>query len=257
MIQIDFLDLCVLLICSAAFLAFRFLPAKTALLKKIPALRELERGFQRAAEEGKRLHFSLGRGGVLFQEGAAGLAALAALKFGVRAGTSGDCSLAVTCGAGAPALMSAAALEAQFPPEAESTARGSQFPLTGFTPASYALGALDALNDPQTCGNVLLGSTGAECTLLAEGAERRGALTLAGSGDLEGQASLTVWSDDVLYGDLFYAIPGAMKTPGARDDGDVVSLPADYRASLGAQDVLRWALILAALGGALTRIILP
>jgi hypothetical protein len=103
--------------------------------------------------------------------------------------------------------------------------------LSGFTPFSYAAGTLPVIYDQQASVNVLIGTFGNEVALITDASERKGSLTLGCSDNLPAQAILYAAAQEPLIGEELYA-GGAYLQAG----------PA-HIASLRAQDILRWVLI--------------
>jgi len=113
--------------------------------------------------------------------------------------------------------------------------------LTGLTPFSYAAGALPIMRDNQISTNVLIGNYGIEIALMTEAAEREGSAVVAASDNLPAQAVLYATTPGTLIGEELFAA-GAYNQAGNF-----------HIASLLAQDVLRWLVILALLAGAILK----
>jgi hypothetical protein len=115
--------------------------------------------------------------------------------------------------------------------------------LSGLSPFSYAAGAMPVVRDENVSANVLMGQFGPEAALLVESAERVNVPTLGGSDDLAAQAVLYAAAQEPLIGEELFAA-GAYLDAG----------PA-HTASLVVQDVLRWALVVALVGGAALKVL--
>jgi len=194
-------------------------------------------------EDGTRLHVSLGRGNMLTTRGASALAGLAMLRQLAErtaisdrppVATSGDPILAILSQDTLQSGYRAAAAEEAYDP---ATGR-----LSGLTPFSFVAGAMPIICDENVSTNVLIGGFGPEAALLAEAAERENALTVAASDDLSAQAALFAAAQEPLISEELYAA------------GAYVGAGASHNASLQVQDVLRWLIILALLGGAALKV---
>jgi hypothetical protein len=213
-------------------------------LRDIPAFSRLRRLAGLAVEAGTRLHISIGRGGMLGAKSGAALAGLAVLERVTRAAsisdrppvaTSGEGTLAILAGDGLHQAYRAVNAEQQYSP---TSAR-----LTGLTPLSFAAGVMPILHDEQVSTNVLVGDFGSEVGLITEAAERSGSLVIAGSDQPAAQAVLFAAAQEPLLGEEIYA------------GGAYLGAAPAHAASLRAQDVLRWVIILAIVGGALLRMV--
>jgi hypothetical protein len=83
----------------------------------------------------------------------------------------------------------------------------------------------------------MLGSFGPEVALLTEASERGGNMTLAGTDNITGQAVLYATAHEPLIGEELYA------------GGAYVNAGPMHTASLRAQDVVRWLLVITILLG--------
>jgi hypothetical protein len=110
--------------------------------------------------------------------------------------------------------------------------------VTGLTPFSYAAGTMPVIFDQNVSANVLAGHFGSEVALITDAAERSGSLTLAGTDSIPGQAVMVATAQEPLIGEELYAA------------GAYINAGQMHIASLRAQDILRWVLIVAILVGA-------
>jgi hypothetical protein len=201
-------------------------------LREIPAFTRLIRGVGLAVEAGQRLHLALGHGGISNQQGASTLVGLSMLQRIARAASISDRPPVATSGEATQAILSqdtlhqtyhAMGADEQYDPDSGQ--------LSGFTPFSYAAGTLPVIYDQQASVNVLIGTFGNEVALITDASERKGSLTLGCSDNLPAQAILYAAAQEPLIGEELYA-GGAYLQAG----------PA-HIASLRAQDILRWVLI--------------
>ncbi|NCP87902.1 MAG: hypothetical protein CO094_07350 [Anaerolineae bacterium CG_4_9_14_3_um_filter_57_17] len=215
---------------------------KPPTFRDIPAFRQIRRAVSMVVEDGSRLHISLGRGSLLTPFGASALAGLSMLRqLGETTSLSDRPSIA-TSGDGVVNLAAQDTLrsahEALRISKPFDINRGQ---LTGLTPFSYAAGALPIMRDNQISTNVLIGNYGIEIALMTEAAEREGSAVVAASDNLPAQAVLYATTPGTLIGEELFAA-GAYNQAGNF-----------HIASLLAQDVLRWLVILALLAGAILK----
>lgn len=208
-------------------------------LRNIPAFERLSRGIGLAVEAGTRLHHSLGSGGVIGVPGAATFLGLSVLQRLARAAAVSDFPPIATSGEAAQAILSQDTLYSatrSINSDAPFDAANAQ--LSGVTPFSFAAGALPIILDRQVSVNVLTGSFGAEVGLIADAAERGNGATLGGSENISAQSILFAATPDALIGEELFAAGAYLQTG------------ATHKASLVVQDIFRWLVILALLGGA-------
>jgi hypothetical protein len=115
--------------------------------------------------------------------------------------------------------------------------------VTGLTPFSYAAGTIATINDDNVSANVVMGDLGTESALLAEASDRENTDLIAASDNLSAQSILYAASQDPLIGEELFAA------------GAYVGAGASHEASLQVQDILRWLVILAILGGAALKLL--
>lgn len=210
-----------------------------AVFRPIPGLQRLRRALGLAVENGTRLHISLGKAGGISTSNAASLMALSALERIAQMSSISDRPPVATSGDGALSILSQDTLRAAY----RTMNALDQFDLTrgrlsGVTPFSYVAGALPVVHNEAVSTNILIGNQGPEAALLAEAADRERAFTLAASDSLPGQAVLYAAAEEALIGEEVYALPAYLQA------GPL------HRASLRAEDVLRWVVIILILVGA-------
>jgi hypothetical protein len=110
--------------------------------------------------------------------------------------------------------------------------------VTGLIPFGYAAGAMHIPQNENVSANIMIGHFGPEVALLTEAAERENAVLVGASDHLAGQAVLFANTQDALIGEELFAT------------GAYLGAGASHFASLTLQDVFRWLIILALLGGA-------
>lgn len=114
--------------------------------------------------------------------------------------------------------------------------------VTGLTPFGYAAGAMNISQNENVSTNIMLGHFGPEAALLAEASDRENITVIGASDDLAGQAVLFANTQDALIGEELFAA------------GAYLGAGASHTASLTVQDILRWTIIVALLGGAFAKL---
>lgn len=209
--------------------------------RPIPAFARLRQAIGLAVEAGQRLHLSVGRGALIGERGPIALVGLSVLERISSWTASSDQPPQATSGDAGLALLTQDTLRAS------SRSQGTEFDptqaqLTGLTPFSYAAGAMVRLKDGEAGANILIGSLGVEAALLTGAADGNDALTLAGTDRLAGQTVLFATADEPLIGEEAYA------------GGAYLGSGRSHTASLWAQDVMRWVIILVIIIGALLKL---
>ena len=234
------LPLGLVILAAVLLLALTFIKRKSPpAFREIAALARLKKAAGLAVEDGTRLHVSLGRGGLVSPRGAASLSALALLRqIGEQTSisdrppvaTSGDPVLAALSQDTLQAACQSAGVEELFQPMSGR--------LGGLTPFSYAAGAMTVARQEQVSTDVLMGDFGAEVGLLTEASERENSTLIAAASEPSAQAILFASATEPLVGEELFAAPAYIGNDPAQ------------RASLQAQDILRWLVILALLAAA-------
>ena len=212
-------------------------------LREIPAFARLGRSVGLAVEAGKRLHISLGYGGVNDVPGASGLVGLTMLQRIARAASISDKPPIATSGEGTLGILSQDTLHSAYQAiRSESLFDPMYGQISGLTPFSYAAGTLPVIFDQQVSTTVLAGHFGSEVALIVDANERVGSYTLAGSDNLEAQAVLYASAQDPLIGEELYA------------GGAYLNAGLMHQASIRTQDVMRWVVILGILLGSMLKL---
>ena len=213
-------------------------------LRPIPAFDRFRREIGLAVEAGKRLHITLGRGGLTGQEAGSALIGLQVLERVSRTASISDRPPVATSGDGSLAILSQDTTRAVFRSiGGESQYDPSAGRVSGITPYAYAAGTIPVILDEQVAATIIAGHFGSEVALITDAAERNGSLTLAGSDNLSAQAVIYATAEEPLIGEELYAA-GAYLNAG----------PA-HQASLRAQDIIRWVLIAIILAGSALKLI--
>jgi hypothetical protein len=232
--------LVIFLAAALLLLVFTFLRRRSpAVFRRIEAYERLNRAIGLAVEGGTRLHVSIGRGNLFTARGGSALAALAMLRRLSEQTSLSDQPPVVTSGDASLAILSQDTLQSGFRAAgAEDQYRFTDGRLTGLTPFAFAAGTLPVMRDEHVSANVVIGNLGAEAALLAEAADSEETDLIAASDNLSAQSVLYAASQEPLIGEELFAAGAYLGAGGTHD------------ASLQTQDVLRWLVILAILGGA-------
>ena len=246
LVSIDVLGLVFVLIFLALVIYFIVYQRsqKALTFRRIQAFYRLRREIGLAVEAGKRLHLSLGRGGLNGLEGGSALLGLSLLDRISRTASVSDKPPVVTSGDGQVTILSQSTTRSVFSSIGiESQYEPNSSRLTGVTPFAYAAGTLPVIYDEQISATILSGHYGSEVALITDAAERSGGMTLGGSDNLAAQAVLFVSADEPLIGEELYASVAYLRAGAA------------HNASIRAQDILRWVLIAIILGGAVLKLV--
>jgi len=215
-----------------------------AVLRSIEAYARLNRAVGLAVENGKRLHISLGRGNLFTARSGSAFAGLAMLRRLAERTSVSDRPPVVTSGDASIAILSQDTLQSGYRAAgAEEQYRFTTGRVAGLTPLSYAAGTISTIHDEDVSVNVVIGDLGIESALLAEASDRENADLIAASDNLTAQSILYATANDPLIGEELFAA-GAYTGAGTA-----------HEASLQAQDILRWLVILAILGGAALKLL--
>jgi hypothetical protein len=210
--------------------------------REIHAFTRLRGAIGQVVENGRRLHVSLGRGGLTTPQGASALAGLSLLRRLGDMTAAGDKPPIATSGDPVVAMLSQDTLRATAETSPRTVYDPSAGRLTGLTPFSYAAGVIPAIRDENVSASVLIGNFGVEAALLSDAAERANTFDLAGSDSQVAQAVLYASAQEPLIGEEMFAAGAYM------DSGRL------YATSLIVQDILRWLIIAAILGGSLLKL---
>lgn len=210
-----------------------------ARLRDIPALARLSRSLGLSVEDGKRIHVSLGHGNLLDARGGSAFAGLALLRSIAEHTSVSDMPSAASSGDPVLGLLTQDMVQAGY----QAAGVGELYVpttgrVTGLTPFSYAAGAMHIAQNENVSTNILVGHFGPEVGLLTDTSDRDNVTLIGASDNLTGQSVLFASTQDALIGEELFASSAYLS-------GDVV-----HAASLTVQDILRWLIILALLGGA-------
>jgi hypothetical protein len=212
-------------------------------LREIKAFSRFKRAIDLAVESGSCLHLSIGRGNITSTEISSTLIALSMLEKITRSASASDRPPVVTAGDPALAILAQDTLRGTY----KSISAIDQYDptggrLTGLTPFSYAAGAMPIIRDENISTNILIGNFGNEVALITDAGERSSSVTLAGTDNISTQAVLYATANEPLIGEEVYA------------GGAYVQAGPTHKASLRAQDALRWVIAIVILLGVLLKL---
>jgi hypothetical protein len=213
-------------------------------LRSVPAIARLRHAIGLAVEDGTRLHVSLGRGGLTDVRAAASFAGLSVLSRVARTAAFSDRPPVVSTGDGALSLLATDTFQAAFRDlPSEEAFDPDSVRLTGVTNFSYAAGAIPIISEEDVSTNILIGHFGSEMIFITDASEQHDGFVLAGTDGPTGQSIAYAAAQEPLIGEEVFAT-GAYLRAGAM-----------HKASLLAQDVLRWLIIGFILVGSLFQLI--
>ncbi len=212
--------------------------------RKIAAVQKLRRAIGLAVEEGKGIHISLGKASLLLPSSTSAFIGLSTLhRLGQLSATSDHPPLA-TSGDGSVAILSQDILHlAARDTNTLDLYNPDHGQLTGVTSLSYVAGALPVVDDASIKTNIFIGNFGPEAGLLTAASEENGDFTMAASDSIAAQSVFYATAREPLIGEELYAVPAYLQ------------YGPTHQASLKTQDILRWLLVIAMIGGSLLKIL--
>ena len=214
----------------------------SAPLRRIAAFEALRGLMGRTAEQGKRVHLSLGRSGIGGAQTPTVSAGLNVLRAMADEGAAFGDTPIVTVADSVALLAAQDVVYRAHQRQGEATNYAeTDVQLIAPDPTAYAIGAQDRVNDEETGANVMVGHLDEEYLLLGEPGAQRQIVQVAGSDALAAQPLMLATSDRVLLGEELYAAGAYLD----RRPGQV--------ASLYVQDVLRGLAVVAIVIGILVK----
>lgn len=213
-------------------------------LREISAFTRLGRAIGLAVEAGKRMHITLGWGGLIDLKGASALVGLTILERITRLASISDRPPVATSGDGVLGILSQDTLSGTY----KAVGAGFQYDptsgrVTGLTPVSYAAGAMPVIYDEQVSATVLAGHFGSEAALITDAAERNDSLSVAGSDSITATSVFIAAAQEPVIGEELFAA------------GAYINAGPVHASSLRTQDIFRWVLVGAILIGALLKLL--
>ncbi len=215
-----------------------------ASFRDIPAFAKFSKALGTAVEDGSRVHFSLGSASLIEPRTAASFAALNTLSRSVELSASSDMPPLSTSGDAGLTILAQDALRTAYEAAgAVDQYQSSMGRLSGVTPFSYAAGTLSSIYDEDISANIIAGGFGSEIALLIDATERESSFTLAAADSLSGQAVVYASAPDLLLGEELF-VPGTY-----------FNLSRMHLVSPYVQDILRWLIVAALIGGAAMKLL--
>jgi hypothetical protein len=243
---INLAGLAVVALCAILMVVFRVVYRKQPMrgLRLIPAFNRLRQAIGLAVEDGSRTHISLGNASPFSQQSASALVGLNVLERVTQMSASSDQPPVATGGDGGMVVLSQDVLRASYrranTPSLYDPTLGR---LSGPTNLSYIAGVLPQIHDEDISANIFLGNFGPEVGLLVDAAEKENSFTLGGSDSLPAQAVLYATAREPIIGEELFASGASLQTN------------LLHPASLRAQDVLRWFILLSLLVGSVLKLL--
>ena len=243
--MIEMIEMIIILACALLLFAITLWRRKSpATLREIPALSRLNRILGLSIEDGTRLHISLGSGSLLDARGGSALAGLSMLRHIAENTSVSDKPSVASAGDPTLGLLTQDTLQAGYQAAGvEESYMPTAGRVTGLSPFGYAAGAMSILQNENVSANIMIGHFGPEVGLLTETSDRENVTMIGASDDLTGQAVLFANTPDALIGEELFAASAYLEAG------------ASHVASLTVQDILRWFVILALLGGTVAKLL--
>jgi hypothetical protein len=243
--MINFIEFIILVVSALLLLGITLWKRKSpAKLREISAFAQLSRMLGLSVEDGTRLHISLGSGSLLDMRGGSALAGLAMLRHIAERTSVSDEPPVASTGDPVVGLLSQETLQAGYHAAGvEELYAPTAGRVTGLSPFGYAAGAMNISQDENVSVNIMIGHFGPEAALIADAAERENVTVVGASDNLAGQAVLFANTQDALIGEELFST------------GAYLGAGASHVASLTVQDMLRWAVIIILLVGAVAKIL--
>jgi hypothetical protein len=215
------------------FFTVRFTTGRRPRFRSITVFNALHGQMGRAIESGKALHVSVGTGSISGEDMATTLAGISIVEFLADEAAASGIAPVITTSDSTALLL------------AQDTLRRPhirQGDLSGYQPLSaqqlalnstqYAAATMDYLAHDQVSANVMSGAFGVEVGLIEHEADKQSLSQMTGAADPRALAIMLAAHENVLIGEEIYAAKAYLQ---ARPQ---------HLASLRAQDVLRWLIVL-------------
>ena len=241
LMQLMALGVVLVAVIAFAIYGMRYRKQSTA-TRQVPVFHALADEVGRVAEEGASIHVALGNGSLIGDDAMTSVAALQGLSSLIDLSAVYDTPPLITTSDPTLYLLAGDWLRRAYARLGSADLyRPAAVQFTATSPITYAAMAATYLADGGISSNVVLGAFTQEATLLTTAAERRGIHSSGGTTSPQGLGALYPALDQeqlVMGEDMF-----ASSMAGSQRSSTV--------ASLGAQDVLRWLVILGIVGTAL------
>lgn len=244
----NFLNILALFIIAISILfmiILRFIRSRAGVtIKTINTFTNLRKFIGLTIEEGKQLHISLGNTPINTIRSAASFVALTSLENILKQSSLSDKPPMASSGAGDLSLLSNDIFISTYRDlNALDRFNPNQSYLTGPTNFSYISGMYPIVHQKDASVHLFVGNYGPEIGLITDACRRTGAVTVAGTTSLQGQAVVLASADEAMIGEEYFALPNSLsKSP-------------LYQDSLHLQDIFRWSLIIVILVGFLLNLV--
>lgn len=234
------LFLSLFIVCIVLISLFKFKSTERN-LRDIPAFYRLKGAIELAVEDGTRIHVAIGRSSITSPQGAAAMIGLSMLKHIGRIAAESDEPPIATMGDGTIMVLAQDTIRSNYKALGLFSDYSNDLGrIVGLTPFSYAAGTMSLIFDEDVSSNLLVGSFGPEAGLITSAGERSQTLTIAGTDNIPGQAVLFATAHEPLIGEELYA------------GGAYLSADPVHIASLHAQDIIRWIIVILMIAGAIS-----
>ncbi len=216
--------------------------SKTPVIRPFPIFETLPDQVGRAAEEGNTIHIALGQGNLLGENAMVSLAALQSLRVLMDLSAAYDTPPLITTGDPTLFLLASDRLRRAYARIGNANLyRPGLVQFMAGSPLTYAAMSATHLLNGKIQSNIMLGAFDQEVSLLADAAYRRG---IASTGGLVSPLSLSA---------IYPALPQERLVMGEDVFAGSALAKSDpaYWASLWAQDIVRWALVVGVIAAAL------
>ncbi len=214
--------------------------------RSIPVFRSLADEVGRVAEEGASIHVALGNGSLVGEDAMTSVAALQGLSGLLDLSAAYDTPPLITTSDPTLYLLAGDWLRRAYARLGSiDLYKSAAVQFTASSPTTYAATAATYLSDGGISSNVVLGIFTQEATLLTTAAERRGIHSSGGTTSPQGLGALypALDQEQLVIGEDMFA------------SGAAVAQRSSALASLSAQDMLRWLVIIGILGAALISLV--
>ncbi len=214
--------------------------------RSIPVFRSLADEVGRVAEEGASIHVALGNGSLIGEDAMTSVAALQGLSALLDLSAAYDTPPLITTSDPTLYLLAGDWLRRAYARLGSiDLYKSAAVQFTASSPVTYAATAATYLSDGGISSNVILGAFTQEATLLTTAAEKRGIHSFGGTTTPQGLGALypALDQEQLVIGEDMFA------------SGAVVSQRSSALASLSAQDILRWLVIIGILGSTLISLV--
>ena len=206
---------------------------KKIILRDIEALDRLRKNISSSIEKGKHIHIALGHANILSPNNASSFIGLNILNKIEKIAVRSDAPPIATSGDGTLTILSQDTIKsACHDLKANKLYKPYHAFQSGSSPNAYVLGSLPLLQNDKISPNNMIGYWGPESGILSASKIDNQAYILAASESLPTQAVMLGTADDILIGEEVFSMPAYINSKGI----DV--------ASVKAQDIIRWIIIL-------------